>query len=309
VLPFLAGGAGLVLLVLLRYALAGELRTFFFWSVTVSSQIYMSPYKGHVVQGMVDWFIGEPWAILGAALAFAVAIPPAFGRARGPSPRGLLAGFGQSAFETVVGWMALLLMLAAAIPLRNWPHYFYPVWAFFGLVVGILVERVAVRNASRPGAAQAAVVLFFGALLILSGATRLDKLRRERAAGAWGDPRPDPICAEIDRIAGTGRDPIFIWGMAGDLYITCQRRAASMFTYTTVIAGIVPPFWDEPRANRVAERLGTGRVDEGVLELHRRRLELVLEEQAPPLVERAGGRPGHMKRAASVSFCCCNCCW
>ena len=250
-LPFVAGGTGLVLLVLLRYALAGELKTFFFWSLGVSSQIYMEPFKGRVARLVMEWFMGEPWAIFGSILALTVAFGPALGRVTRPTLRAILAGFGESAFETVVGLMALLLLLVAAIPLRIWGHYFLPIWVFFGMTVGILVERFAVRRSAQPRLAQALVVLVFGALLLPSGINRLNKLANDRSHGAWPNPRPDAACAEIDRIAGPGREEIFIWGLAGDLYITCQRRCASMFTHTTVIAGIVPPFWNEPRANRV----------------------------------------------------------
>jgi hypothetical protein len=201
---------------------------------------------------VTEWFMGEAWAIFGTVLALAVAFGPALGRVRHLSARAVLAGFGESAFETVVGLMALLLLLAGAIPLRIWGHYFLPIWVFFGMTVGILIERFAVRGAVQPRLAQAVVVLIFGALLLPSGINRLNKIANDRAHGGWPNPRPDAACAEIDRIAGPGREEIFIWGMAGDLYITCQRRSASMFTYTTVIAGIVPPFWNEPRANRVA---------------------------------------------------------
>jgi hypothetical protein len=251
VLPYAAGGVGLAALVLLRYALAGELKTFFFWSVGVSSQIYMEPYKGRVASLVTDWFMGEPWAIFGSVLALTVAFGPALGRVTRPSLRAILAAFGESAFENVVGVMALLLLLVAAIPLRIWPHYFLPIWIFFGMTVGILVEGFLVRRSPRPRLAQALVVLVFSGLLVPAGIIRRNRFVVEREHGGWPNPRPNAACAEIDRIAGPGREEVFIWGLAGDLYITCQRRCASMFTHTTVIAGIVPPFWNEPRANRV----------------------------------------------------------
>lgn len=244
--PFLAGGAGLVLAVLLRYALAGELGTFFFWSTGVSAKIYMSPFKGQVMKLMSAWFIREPWAILGTALALTVAFGSAFGRKTDLSPRGLLAGFGQAAFETAVGLMAMVLLVAAALPLRIWGHYFVPVWPFFGMTLGILVERFAVRETAAPRAAQTIVVLAFGGLLAATGVDHLDSLARQRAAGGWPNPRPNPVCAEIDRIAGHGREEVFISGLAGDLYITCRRRSTSMHTTTILVMGIVPPLWNQP---------------------------------------------------------------
>jgi hypothetical protein len=251
VLPFLAGGVGLVMLVLVRYAFAREFGTFIYWSSGVSSRIYMSPYKGRVAQLVADWFQGEPWALLGAGLALTVALGPAIGGVTRLSAGAILEGFGRAAFETAVGLMALTLLLAGAVPLRMWPHYFLPVWIFFGLTVGLLIERFAVRGAASPRAAQAVVVLICGALLVSSGIHRFVDLRRQRAAGSWANPRPNPVCAELDRIVGAGREEVFIWGTAGDLYITCQRRCPSRYTHTTLVVGIVPPQWNEPRADRV----------------------------------------------------------
>jgi hypothetical protein len=86
-------------------------------------------------------------------------------------------------------------------------------------------------------------------LVALCGGKRLEVLGKERRQGAWENPRPDPICAQLDRYVRPG-EPIFIWGFDGDLYITCRRPPATRFTYTTSVAGVVPPFWGEPRPDR-----------------------------------------------------------
>jgi len=250
-LPFLAGGVALVASVLLRYALAGELGTFFYWSSGVGSKIYMEPYQGRVAKMVLAWFMGEQWAIIATVLAGTVALASICGRATDASWRGLLTGLRESAFETVVGLTTVSLIFAAAVPLRMWGHYFVPVWIFAGMTLGILIERFAVRGAASPRAAQAVVVLIVGTLLVVAGGNRLNQLRNERKAGGWRGSRPNAVCAEIDRIAGPGRDQVFIWGLAGDLYVTCQRRCASMYTHTTLIVGIVPPFWDEPTEKRI----------------------------------------------------------
>jgi len=243
-LPFAAGGLGLVVVVLLRYALAGELGTFFYWSIGVGSKSYMAPYQGRVASMIADWFIGDPWAILGASLALVIAIGASLSRVTEPSFKGLLLGFGSAGFETGVGLTGVVLMLAAALPLRIWPHYFVPVWAFLGLILGVLIERVAARGAPSPRLGQAAVVVIVGTLLTISAVNRINGIAKDYRNGGWHNPRPDPACAAIDRIAGPGREEIFIWGVAGDLYITCQRRCASMYTHTTLIMGMAPPFWN-----------------------------------------------------------------
>lgn len=248
--PFLGGGAGLLALVLLRYAVAGELGTFFFWSSGVTSKIYMSPYEGRVGRLLVEWFMGEPWAIFGAIVAGTVAFGSVAGRSPSASPRGLWTGVGAAAFEVGVGLTALLVLVACAIPHRIWGHYFVPIYPFFGMALGLLVERFVVRGAASPRAAQGVVALLCGSLLVAAGVGRLTQLHRERAGGGWASPRPNRVCAEIDRIAGPGREAIFIWGTAGDLYITCRRRSTSMHTNTMLVAGIVPPDW-QPFPTRV----------------------------------------------------------
>jgi hypothetical protein len=89
------------------------------------------------------------------------------------------------------------------------------------------------------------------ALLAISGGQRLVTLHEQRAHGGWHSPRPDPICAHIDEFAGP-KEPIFVWGFDGDLYITCRHPAAARFTYVTMLAGVVPPFWTDRRPERVA---------------------------------------------------------
>ena len=250
-LPFGAGGLALVALVLLRYAAAGEFKTFVFWSTTFGAKVYMQPFEGRVTELMSQWFFGEPWAIFGVALALTVALGRPFAAIKAPSLAAVRLGLPDSAFELTVGLMAVTSLASAALPLRIWPHYFMPVYPFFGLVVGTLVERLLRRGGGVPWFAQSAAVVVLGGSLIASATTRLHSLRQERARGSWGNPRPDPVCTEIDRIAGPGRDPIFVWGTAGDLYITCQRPSVTMFTSTMIIAGIVPPSWT-PEPSRVA---------------------------------------------------------
>lgn len=250
-LPFAAGGLGLVALVLLRYAVAGELRTFFYWSMTFGSKFYMKPYQGRVLLLMSQWFLDEPWAIVGVALALVVAFGSPLAATTGRTGRALLAALRESAFEVTVGLMVLVLLIAAVMPLRLWGNYFQLIFPFFGLTLGILIERLVRRGAIVPVLAQAVVVVVVGGLLISLGVNRFYRLVHERARGSWVSPRPDPACAEIDRLAGPGREPIFVWGTAGDLYITCRRPSVSMFASTMMIAGIMPPFWD-PNPTRVA---------------------------------------------------------
>ena len=253
-LPFAAGGLALLGLVLLRYLIAGELFTFLFWSTGFGAKFYMAPFQGRVTELMAQWFVGEPWAILGVALALTVAFGRPLVTMSSPgvrTVRSARAGFGHAAFELGVGTTAVVALAAALFPLRNWPHYFMPIYPFFGLTLGIVIERALRRGPTVPEAAQYLAVVVLGGLLLISGVNRLSSLESERRRGGWTNPRPDPACAAIDKVAGAGNDPIFIWGTAGDLYITCKRPSVSMFTSTMIIAGLIPPSWT-PDPKRVA---------------------------------------------------------
>jgi hypothetical protein len=250
-LPFVAGGVVLVALVLLRYALAGELKTFFFWSTAFGMKVYMAPFEGQVSHLMFEWFINEPWAVVSVALALTVTLVRPLSAIAVFSGTGLRAGLRHSAFEIAVGSTALALLIGAALPLRIWPNYFMPVFPFFGLTLGILVERSLARGTSSSWIPQSAAVAVIGGLLAVAGTHHLYSLAGERSRGSWPNPRPDPACTEVDRLAGTAKDPIFVWGTAGDLYVTCQRHSVSMFTSTMIIAGIMPPSWT-PEPARVA---------------------------------------------------------
>ena len=140
-LPFGAGGLGLLTLVLLRYALAGQLGTFFFWSMSYGTNIYMKPYKGRVLRLMSQWFVDQPWAIMAVVLALVVGLGRPLATIEGRSARGILAGLRDSAFELTVGLMSLVLLVAALMPLRLWGNYFVLVFPFFGMTLGILLER------------------------------------------------------------------------------------------------------------------------------------------------------------------------
>lgn len=245
---FAGGGIALVLLVLLRYAIAGELGTFYFWSLGFNAKVYLGPFEG-LLEQLGRWFWRSAWAMCGTALALLLLARP-LSFVDGRSFRGLLAGMRGASFEFVVASMALTLLAAAALPLRFWDHYFLPIYPFFGLIFGVFAESATRRGARVPRPAQAAVLLVGCVMAVTHPLQMLKHLHTQRKAGSWLSHRPDPACAEIDRLAGAGHTPIFIWGTIGDLYITCRRPSASMFTYTTVLAGIIPPSW-RPDPNRV----------------------------------------------------------
>ncbi len=251
VLPFALGGLGVIALVLLRYAIAGHLGTLFYWSFTFNAQVYMEPYKGRVLELVTAWFYDQPWAIVGVAVTLAIAFGRPASFIERFTLRDVLIALRGGAFEMTVGVIAVALLWTAATPLRLWPHYFVPIYPFFGLTLGVAMERLMQRGGTVGWPAQLLVGVAVVGMLIASGTVRYNRLTTARAHGSYINPRPDPACREINRIAGPGRQGVFMWGVLGDLYITCKRPSVSKFTYTTVIAGIVPPFWDDRKDSRV----------------------------------------------------------
>ena len=239
-LPFIAGGLGLVALLALRYALAGELGSVLYWAFGYNARVYLEPYQGRVVSTMLDWFYGQPYAAVPLGMAVAVGV----GRRLSRPP---------AIFETTVALAAVTQLVASAYGLRGWPHYFIPIWPWIGLLFGVCLELVLRRDdETTPLRSQIAVAAVVGGMLVFTGGGRLVSLFEQRAQGWHRNPRPEPLCAEIDRIAGPGRTPVFMWGSLGDLYITCQRPSASFFTYTFAVAGVMPPFWGESTLARTA---------------------------------------------------------
>jgi hypothetical protein len=251
VLPFALGGLGLIALLLVRYAVAGHLGTFFYWSVTFNTQVYMEPFKGRVFDVTTNWFLDQPWSLVGVAVALAIAIGRPVSFVERPSVRGILAGLRSGGFEMTVGLTAVALLITGVTPLRLWPHYFVPIFPFFGLALGVAIERLVHRGGTVNLAAQIVVGLAVVGMLLATGERRYSRLTTQRSHGSYINPRPDPACRELNRIDGGGRQPVFMWGVLGDLYITCRRPSVSKFTYTTVVAGIVPPFWDDKKDSRV----------------------------------------------------------
>ena len=248
-----AGWATPLFLVMLRYVIAGELGTFWYWFYGYNAEIYMRPYgDGAANQAITNWITAE------SIPTFAVCIALVWSLAKTAAPLarirsgGVAKEYAAIGLEATVALIATFTLAAAMAPLRFWGHYFVVAAPWFGLLVGIRGEAMLTSLDRRTHLVRYAIVAaglagFVGWALH----ARLNGLNDERRAGIWKSATPDPICAAIHKHS-TEADPIFIWGFDGDLYITCRRKPASRYTYTTLVAGIVPPFWSVHRKDLVA---------------------------------------------------------
>jgi hypothetical protein len=149
--------------------------------------------------------------------------------------------------------LSMITFASGMIQMRFWGHHFIAALPWAGLVAGLAIT--APLHALR-GRLYAAASLFVALVLIvgLGRSVGYNAWQRARAGLAMvrRPPIEDPMCQQIHRYAGKD-DPIFVWGWDGDLHVSCARKVATRFVYTTMLAGVVPPFWDEAHKARVAK--------------------------------------------------------
>lgn len=276
----IGGFLGTLGLVILRYLVAGQLHAFVYWYYTYNSRIYMSPYNGvKLLDAFTGFMYEQPWVVGGFMMGTAwsivrVLVPPPSGYGRGLN---LLRAYAAAGLECTAAWIALALYASAVAPMRFWPHYFLPVLPFFGLVLGLRGEQALPFDVNGRRAPLASFALLLAAVCALGFCVdrRLSRLRFEAAQGVWRAEKHEPVCDVIDQNSEP-EDPLFVWGFSGDLYLTCHRHPASRYVYLTLVAGIVPPDWNNVREDRVAE----GARENLVSDLKERRPPVVLDVPA-----------------------------
>ena len=137
----------------------------------------------------------------------------------------------------------------------------------------------------RPGADGAAATLItmgtYGVLFCFGSVVRVREMDQASDDGRWAqNPYDDPICRTVAELSRP-EDAILVSGFDGDVYVSCHRPPATPYVYTTMVVGVVPPFWSRTDDRWVAPRA-------------REDTARVLRASPPPLVienrERFGGR-------------------
>ncbi|HEX2465011.1 MAG TPA: hypothetical protein VHR17_10335, partial [Thermoanaerobaculia bacterium] len=254
--PLVLGWLAPGLFVLGVYGIAGAWDDLVYRFFTYNSDVYMAPYAdASLARAILHWFDGPPherpvalsWLVAMLALAGYLGFLLAALR-RGELRRTLL----RTDVVAITLALATLGFASGIAEMRFWNHHFAAAVPWVGLLAGLAVDELASR--ARPWLRTAVQVVALGACVVVLletvGAKAWDR-ELERRRGAWERSSHEPLCKVIHRYAGP-RDPIFVWGFDGDLYVSCAREPASRYVYTTLVAGIVPPFWHEPRSDRVA---------------------------------------------------------
>ena len=239
-LGFTCGVALPVLVVVARYAIAGELRTLYFYAVTYNSHYYMAPLTPKAWKdGFRAWVMTRPEHIAGALGLVAAGIARPFARAR----RGtLIARADQHGFVMTVALCSGATLAVANGTLRDFWHYYVQVVPWFGLLFGLMLEQLAdVPPLFRWRRFVVECAVLFPAMLLLW--QLLPNRLKEYSTG----PSTAPICAYIDQHTKP-TDAVYFWGFCPDLYIYCKRRAGSRYVYSTFQSGYVPFFNEATKA-------------------------------------------------------------
>jgi hypothetical protein len=255
----IAFGAGLLLpfaCVVLRFAIAGEIRTLYYYGLAYNTQIYIPAidtpnrdYYLHTVFSLHhDMFVVGACLIgWGASRIFGRAPRAFFGLARVPRVSDIARAYSADSFEVTVALGFILSLAGASLGLRDFGHYYLPIVPWGCLLTGLLVEGAirAIRDETRARSGRVWLVRA-SVLLPLALFATLGWLQKARDyatnADVRGlfDTRDWPICRFL-RERTQPSDSIFIWGFDPAPYTACDRRAASRFVFTTFVSGVVPP--------------------------------------------------------------------
>ncbi|MCE7888407.1 MAG: hypothetical protein DYH12_01665 [Sorangiineae bacterium PRO1] len=245
---FVGGILGVVVIVLSRYVISGHMRTFWYWFYTYNREVYMAPMREVPFRSDFDnWARGQHWAFFAIALAASWGLARPLAEVR--SFRDLLGGYARAGLEVTTSALVLVVFAAVASPQRFWPTYFIMVFPFMAMAAGVQLALTMDRAQGHPWARFAGAILLGGALSSWIGYAA--RLRVKEVANDFKSERrkpalPEPICDLLDKY-GSKDDPLFVWGFDADFYITCKRHPATRFTYLTLVAGTVPPAWNDVR--------------------------------------------------------------
>ena len=273
VLSLVGGWLLPTLAIALLYAASGHFGDLIYRFFVYNREVHMGAYEGVDMLPLVaHWFGGDPWTAyswLGCAVALLAHLGYRAGARRG---RGIVSTVASFDLSTVVLLHAMVGFAAGMMQMRFWPHHFIAALPWVGLAIGLACEWLASGWHPRVRAGLAIVALLaVGSGLAWTIGRDLHARESERKLGGWRPAREERLCREIQRLSRPN-DYIFVWGFDGDLYVSCQRRPASRFVYTTLVAGIVPPFWEQARPDRIAR----GAVTQTLADLRRTKPTLIV---------------------------------
>jgi hypothetical protein len=258
-----------------RYAIAGELGTFWYWFYTYNAQIYMEPFRNTPYTEELGHFIRrQPWVSGAIAILCASSlVRPVLELER--FPKGFAAAWARVGLEVTTALVVLVTFFAISTPKRYWLPYFVVLFPFIALLLGTRAEALCAR-AQNATVARITAPLVLGTLLTvfigIHANLRMREMVWQRRSGMWQPGLPETMCDLVWKHSGPG-DSLFVWGFDSDLNVSCKRHVATRYTYSTLVAGTVPPFFADVKLHRVAR----GAREHTIEDLNRSRPNLILD--------------------------------
>ena len=237
---FVVGTLAPLLAVVVRYAAVGHFHDLVYWGLVYNATVYMAP---------ASWAFEKhfllDWATKNIILLAAAAPLVAWGVVDGLTapPWRLLQRWDERGLTATVALGALTSLAAALAESHDWSNYFLYCVPWFGLLLGLAVERLAIPGGALspwPRAAVTAGVLLPSALLLAVGVSITMRVwNGPHAEHHWKNMQLPTICRYVDSVTKPG-DSIYVWGFRGSIYLACNRPPASRYVVSPEVAGWVP---------------------------------------------------------------------
>jgi hypothetical protein len=233
------------LVLVVRYAAASELSTFWYYFYTYNREVYGGALQGaERARVLHDTFLGRFDFILVCAPVIGLSAARILAN-RGPH-KTRLAAYAASGFENTVllGFSTTLLVSNAS--LRNFPHYYLQTIPWAALLGGLVVEG-ALRSFTEDDELSTSRIFGMRSLVLLPMIVvaglgwhfRKEGHRSDKDLRASLALSKSPVCKFL-RKHSSSADTTFIWGFDPAPYTACERRPASRYVFTTFVAGYVP---------------------------------------------------------------------
>lgn len=251
VLAWFCGAAAVpAVLILGWFALNGALHDLYYYVVTYNRDIYMHhlrdvsrsldyrqwidarPLEVGLTVAALAWGLAQVWVARSSATSFREAL-------------------WKASFPLTVTLLALAGIIGSRASFRDFDHYYWIAVPWFGLLVGLLAEKSApaLREASRLqqlgycASLLVPLVIFSEVAWSMRSSHLYGWAGQPRVMAALNDHDREPAPCRLIREHTSPDDAIFIWGFRAELYVSCKRRPATRYVFTTFVAGYVP--WND----------------------------------------------------------------
>lgn len=236
---FGVGAAAPCIVLLAWYLVNGAVSDLWYYVVTYNSDIYMHFATTSRLELFGRWLFEKPTET--AAGIGVVSWGLANTLLRSSTPEGLRPSRGW--FPATLCGLAITGIIGARASQRDFDHYYNIAVPWFGLLVGLIGESAIAGLRGRWGVVGrvvllAPIVICFEVMWAYKSRNLLGWTGRNVAPLAAVSPAPR-VCEVIQQHTPEGR-PTFVWGFRPGLHVSCKRRPASRFVFSTVVSGYVP---------------------------------------------------------------------